>query len=145
MEFSSKDYNITKTNFCIKNERVLIILNGVIRQSNDWVIIEQRLKKAQFSYYKVLNKIIKKAINNSVYSNIAALINSITFILKTNEITKHILFNTFEELLFTFLSLKINTKFYSKEQIEDIFIVQYNDNKLTLFKFGATTVKQNYI
>jgi len=145
VEFTSKKYKIIKTKNYIKLNSLFIFFNGINQNSNDWILIEQNLKKINFNYYKIFNKTSKKALTNSVFVNMNALINSITFLLKPisikNEITKQTLLNSFEPLLFTLLSIKLNNKIYSKAQLKNLFSFNYTDNKLLFFQFKITNTK----
>jgi hypothetical protein len=137
MKFTLKEYNIVKTQTYIKNETLFFICNGVNRQSDDWVIVEQKFKNLDFFCYKIINKTTKTTIQQSIYTNMSTVINSITFLLKTSQtIIKQDLFYSLEPIIFTFLTLKLNNKFYSKKQLEDNFSFSYGNNTLTFFQFG---------
>ena len=145
MKFSAKEYGIIKTKNYIKNVNLFFFFNGINLNSGDWVTIEQKLKKINFSYYKILNKTSKKTLQNSIYSNSSAIVNGITFTLKPvqpiNELTKYSLINNFEPLLFTLLAIKLNNKVYSKKQLNNQFTFHYRDSKLLFFKFGLANIK----
>lgn len=145
MEFSSKEYHIQKTKNYITKNNLFFFFNGINRKSNNWIVSEQELKKMFFSYYKILNKISKKTLNNSIYLNSSSLINSVTFLLKTTlnnkKLTKQVLLKNFESLLFILLAIKINNKIYSKNQLINNFSFNYKENKLLLFQFSLTNTK----
>jgi hypothetical protein len=143
MKFTLKEYSIVKTQTYIKNETLFFIFNGVNRQSDDWIIVEQKFKNFDFFCYKILNKTTKKTIQHSIYKNMSTVVNSITFLLKTNIITtiKQNLFYDFESITFTFLTLKLNNRFYSKEQLEYNFSFNYGNSTLTFFQFGLVNGK----
>lgn len=145
MEFSSKNYHLKKTkNYTVKNN-LFFFFNGINKKSNDWISVEQELQKLSFSYYKILNKISKKALNNSIYVNVTPLINSVTFLIKPEknkkELTKHLLINNFDHLTLIILAVKLNNKVYSKNQLSDIFSFNYKENMLLLFQCGVTNIK----
>lgn len=145
MKFTAKEYNIKKTKKYFHSNNLFIFFNGVNLNSNDWILIEQKLKKINFAYYKIFNKTSKKTLQTSIHLNITALINGITFLLKpishSKELTKETLLNNFEPLMFTFLSVKLNNKMYSKDQFKNIFSFNYKENKLLFFQFGIANMK----
>lgn len=144
MEFDSKKYNMLKTRLSFKNVNLEFFLNGINQLSSDWIITEQKIKKLNFCYYKLLTNVTKKTLRNSIYSNLANAINSITYVFKlvknTFEIQKKVIKNL-ESLKFLLLFLKLNNKLYTKTNIKDIFSLNYTNNKLLLFQFLITNVK----
>jgi hypothetical protein len=145
MKFTTKEYKITKTKSYIQTSNLFFFFNGINRNSNDWIIIEQKLKNINFEYYKIFNKTSKKTLENSIYKNVIPTINSITFLIKlrsnTKELSKQILLNNFEPLLFTLLAVKLNNKIYSTTQLKALPSLNYSENKLLLFQFSITNLK----
>lgn len=139
MDLTAKKFKIEKTKNIIKHNNMFIFLNGINRNSNDWVIAEQELKKVNFNYCRIFNKTSKKTFNNSIFSNTSSLINSITFLLKPlvteQEIYKSILLNKVEALIFALLAIKVNNKIYSKTKLKNLVTLNYKSNKLLLYKF----------
>jgi hypothetical protein len=70
MKFTTKEYKITKTKSYIQTSNLFFFFNGINRNSNDWIIIEQKLKNINFEYYKIFNKTSKKTLENSIYKNV---------------------------------------------------------------------------
>lgn len=144
MELTTKNFKIEKTKNFIKHNNLFIFLNGINRNSSDWVLIEQELKKINFNYYKISNKTSKYALTNSILLNTSSLINSMTFLLKPIKTNKEINKNTlykFDTLFFSLLAIKINNKMYSKNQLQKLFTLNYKDNKLILYKFLISNTK----
>jgi hypothetical protein len=145
MKFTSKEYNIAKTKKYFQSNNLFIFFNGINLNSDNWILIEQKLKKINFSYYKIFNTTSKKILQNSIHISKAALVSSITFLFKPistfQEITKDTLLNSFEPMLFTILALKLNNKIYSKDQLKKLFSFKYKENKLLLFHFGVVNIK----
>jgi hypothetical protein len=145
MDFTAKNFKIEKTKNFIKNNSLFIFFNGINRNTNDWIIIEQELKKIDFNYYKICNKTSKTILNNSIFLSTSSLINSMTFLLKPlenkKEINKNILFKNIESLIFSLLAIKINNRMYSKTQIKNLISLNYKDNKLLLYKFLISNKK----
>ena len=145
MDLTTKQFKIEKTKNLIKNNNLFIFLNGINRNSNDWILIEQELKKINFNYYKIFNKTTKKTLNNSIFLNTSSLINSMTFLLKPlvaeQEINKNILLNKIETLIFSLLAIKVNNKIYSKTKLKNLVTLNYKNNKLLLYKFLISNTK----
>jgi hypothetical protein len=144
MDLTTKKFKIEKTKNFIKHYNLFIFLNGINRNSNDWILIEQELKKINFNYYKIFNKTSKTTLNSSIFLNTSSLINSMTFLLKPTEkkdINKNILFNRIEALIFSLLAVKINNKIYSKPQLKTLISFNYKNNKLLFYKFLISNTK----
>lgn len=142
MKFTFKEYKILKTKNYIKKNHLFFIFSGINLNSNQWVKVEQDLKKINFNYYKIFNKTSTQIVQSSIYKNITPTINSITFFikptLKSNFITKKMLFNM---KTFFFLALKINNKIYSNSQIKYTTSLNYCENKILLYQFGISYLK----
>ena len=145
MDLTTKKFKIEKTKNLIKHNNLFIFLNGINRNSNDWILIEQELKKINFNYYKIFNKTSKKTLNNSIFLNTSSLINSMTFLLKPlvaeQEINKDILLNKIETLIFSLLAVKVNNKIYSKTKLKNLVTLNYKNNRLLLYKFLISNTK----
>ena len=144
MELNSKDYKITKTKNYMKKNSLFFFFNGITRNSEDWILLEQNLKSIGFNYYKIFNKTTKKSVNNSIFRAIKPVINSITFLIKpTNtKLSKQVLVNSFEPLFFYMLAMKINNKIYQTAQLKYNYSISYKNNKIFLFQFGVANLKQ---
>jgi hypothetical protein len=145
MDLTTKKFKIEKTKNIIKHNNLFIFLNGINRNSNDWILIEQELKKINFNYYKIFNKTSKKTLNNSIFLNTSSLINSMTFLLKPlvaeQEVNKNMLLNKIETLIFSLLAIKVNNKIYSKTKLKNLVTLNYKNNKLLLYKFLISNTK----
>jgi hypothetical protein len=145
MQLSSKDYKILKTKNFLKKDNLLFFFNSIHRNSNDEIIVEQKIKKFNLNHYKIFNKTSKTTINNSIYKNSNELINSMTVLIKpiSNkiELKKSDLSTCFEPLLFNMLAIKLNNKIYSTSQLKNVVTLNYRDIKLLLFQFILTNLK----
>ena len=146
MKFSAKNYKINKTKNYIQTNNILFFFNGVNKNSNDWIHTEQNLKKINFKYYKVFNKTTKKALNDSIYNRASNTINGITFFIKPETSTKNLLKTTIVKdlklLLFILLTIKLNNKLYSANQLNKNNSLNYMDNKLLMYQFGVAHLKR---
>ena len=144
MEITSKNYKIIKTKNYIKKNNLFFFFSGIHRNSNDWILVEQSLKNINFNYYKIFNRTAEKLLNNSIYKTIKPTINSITFVIKpkTIQVSKQILLASLEPLLFNMLAIKLNNKIYQTTQLKNTYSLNYKNNKILVFKFAITNLKQ---
>ena len=82
MKLSEKDYKIIKIKSYFKASHLFFLVNGINRNSLDWLFTEQGLKTIGFNYYKVLNRTTVKTLNTSIYTNIKPVIKGSTFLIK---------------------------------------------------------------
>lgn len=148
MKITTKEYTIIKTKNYIKKNRLFFFFNGINRNSNDLVLVEQNLQKINLNCYKVYNKTSKKTLSTSVYFNMSALINGITFLLKPisskKEISKRKLIVDFDLLNYTLLAFNLNNRIYSKTQLKNVVSLNYKESKLLFFQFSVTNLKTVY-
>ena len=147
MKLSVKDYKIIKTKEYFKKSDLFFLVNGINRNSLDWLIIEQGLKTIGFDYYKVLNRTTITTLNNSIYPNISSVIKGSTFLLKpplNKSFSKHTILTTFNPLFFELLIIKFNNKIYSMNSLKSAYSLQYKETKLLLYQFSSTHLKTCY-
>lgn len=139
----TKNYKTIKIRNYIKNNNIIFFFNGINQKSNELTVIEHAFKNLQLEYYMILNKLTTKCLKNSIYKNIYAPINGSTFLTKTlsKQLSKKQILNTTESLLFKLLSVKLNNKFYSYKQLQNIYLLEYKKNKLLLYQFCLTNIK----
>lgn len=145
MKFTFKEYKIARTKNYVKTNNLFFFCNGINLSYNNWIPIEQNLKNLKISYYKVFNKTSIKKLKNSIYKNVTAVVNSVTFLLKvtapSKELEKQIIINNIKHLFFDMLALNLNNKVYSKTQLKTMVSCNYKNNKLLLFQFNLTNLK----
>lgn len=145
MELTSKSYKICKTKNYIKTSNLFFFFNGINCNSKDWLIKEQNVKMANFSYYKVFNKIVMMSIQKSVYCTIYPTLAGVVFFIKSKIsnkfLSKKIVLNKLESLLFILLAVKLNNKVYSPKLVKKINFLEYKDNNLFLFQCLITNLK----
>jgi hypothetical protein len=145
MKLTPKDYKIIKTKNYLKKNNLFFFFNGINQNSNNWIKTKQDLQNLNLNYSKIFNKTSIYIFKNSIYKNIGVTINSITFLIEPRInrviVTKKILFNLDP---FIFLSLKLNNKIYSLNQIMYLNSFSYYNSKLSLYKFGITYIKSHF-
>ena len=106
MKLSVKDYKIVKIKTYFKANHLFFFFNVIIRNSLDWLLIEQGLKTVGFNYYKVLNRTTIKTFNTSIYANNKSAITGSTFLIKPKPkkyFLKQAILNTFNQFFFELL------------------------------------------
>jgi hypothetical protein len=145
MNITPKEFKIEKTKNRIKHNKLFIFLNGITRNSNDWILVEQELKKINFNSNKIFNTALKKPLNNSIFKSTSLLVNSIIFLFKpiltSKNLNKNILFYKIEILIFLLLAVKINNKIYSKPQLKSLLTINYTNSTRLFYKFLVSNTK----
>jgi hypothetical protein len=143
MRLNTKNYKIVKFKKYVKTNNLFIIVHGINKNTEDWIITEQELKKLDFTYYKILNKISTKIINCSIYSRIVITINGSTFFMKPKSLilSKQTILTNLEPLMFIVLTLQLNNKVYSTKQIKSTYSIKYKKTKLLSYQYNTTNIK----
>ena len=144
MKLSVKDYKIVKIKEYFKASHLFFFVNGISRNSLDWLLTEQGLKTIGFNYYKVLNRTTVKTLNTSIYTNIKPVINGSTFLVKPKPnkyFLKQTILNTFNPLFFELLIIKFNNKIYPMSSLKNTYSLEYKETKLLLYQFNLTHLK----
>ena len=139
MKFNLQTYKIAKTRNYLKTSTLLFFLNGVNQNSESRIKTEQKLKRLNVSYYKTFNKTSQKVFNRSIYTEVSGIINAVTFFMTPyfNKKLSSMRKLTSDNLFFP-LALKLNTKVYSKPQIEHLLVLEYSEHKTLLCQFLIT-------
>ena len=148
MKLKVKDYKIIKTKEYFKTNSFFFFVNGINRNSLDWLLIEQGLKIIGFNSYKVLNRTVLKTLDNSIYSNTRPAISGSTFLIKPlrdKHFLKQTILNTFNPLFFELLIIKFNNRAYSVTSLETTYSLEYKETKLLFYQFNLIYLKTCYI
>lgn len=140
-----KNYQILKIKHYLKNNSILLLSNGINQKATNWVTLEQGFKIINLDYYKPYNKIARKILKTSIYSNFINLINGPFFLLSPNTkmgLNKKLLKKeTLEFLKFRLLALKLNKKIYSTKQIQKLNSFVYKETISVFYQFLLINLK----
>ena len=128
MKLKLKNYKYYKIQNYFKNQKVFFIYNNNDLKFKNWLQLQQKLQAQQLQCYKLNNNLTINFLNNSIFKNLSSLINgSILLIsLKKNTSTDLIIPQLQTcNIISTFLSLKLNNKIYSINQIKTIKTLNY--------------------
>lgn len=147
MKLNIKDYKIEKTKKWLKTSNFFFFVNGINRNSLNWISTEQGLKISGFCYYKILNKTTVKTLNTSIFTKISSIIKGSTFFIKqveSKQFLKRSIINTFNPLFFELLIFKFNNKIYSTNSLKNIYTLNYQETKLLFYQFNLSHTKTCY-
>ena len=137
MNINLKEFKILKLKKFMKKEELLFFFQSNRLNQKDWKKIEQTLKKLKLKYYKLFNSTTTNTFKTSIYFNYSIIINNFLIIL--TPVFKTTLFNKLfltKELktLFVLLSIKLNNKMYSLNQIKGLNNFSYKSSAFNMFK-----------
>lgn len=148
MELNNKKYKLEKTQNLLKNNSFILFFHGTKKNSQEFKIMNQKLKSINLISYSNSNKITKKLLEKSIFISNSTIIHGNIFFIKPNFKNKIILWkhisNSLESLLFLLLAVKLNNIVYSAIQIKKINSFEYKENKLLLYQFIITNLKLNF-
>ena len=147
MDFNLKNFQIYKFKKYFKNNDFFFLFHSAKLSLNQWVGIEQDLKKLKLSYYKTLNGTSLKTLKNSIYLNSSSVITSFVVFLHPKFKTTDFDLNALTKNLkpsFSLLSLKLNNKIYSTSQLKGIKSLSYKKNVFNLHKTLDRHLKTSY-
>lgn len=147
MDFNLKDYQIFKLKKYFKNNGFFFLFHSAKLSLNQWIAIEQELKKLKLNYYKTLNGTTLKAFEKSIYKNSSPLITNFVILIdskfKTTEFNLERLIKDLKPS-FSLISLKLNNKIYSSAQLKGVKSLSYKKNMFNLHRSLDQHLKTSY-
>ena len=141
MDYNLKQYRFLKVKKHFKDSKLLFFYHSSKVEANEWVLVEQDLKKVKLQYHKVLNGTTNKLFKHSIFRNFSsAVCGTFLFVIPTYNstlINLKVLEKNFNPL-FTLLFIKLNNKVYSISQIQELNVFSYRD---TMLKFTCNLEK----
>ena len=148
MEFNQKAYQIIKLKKYFKNNDFFFLFHSVKLNLTKWIVTEQNLKKLKLDYYKPLNKVTIKTLENSIYKNFSS--NVVGFILflntsyKTTELNLQSIIKNLKPS-FTLISVKLNNKVYATSQLKGLKQLSYKKTVFGFYKVLDRQLKTSYV
>lgn len=147
MDFNLKDYQILKLKKYFKKNSFFLLFHSAKLSLNQWVVVEQELKKLKLNYHKPLNGTTLKIFEKSIYKNYSPIItNFVIFIdpkFKTTELDLERLIKDMKPS-FSLISLKLNNKIYSPLQLKGVKSLSYKNNMFNLHRSLDEHLKTSY-
>jgi hypothetical protein len=148
MDFNLKSYRVLKVKNYLKNCDFFFFFHSAKLTSNEWISIEQDLKKLKLKYYKVFNGTTLETINNSVYKNFNQIICGIVLFIeprfKLTALELDVIKKTLKHL-FALLSVKLNNKIYAIEQLKGLKTFSYKQNMFNFYRSLEKGLKSTYV
>src|SRR6056300_1288225 len=147
MDFNLKDYQIFKLKKYFKNNGFFFLFHSSKLSLNQWIIVEQELKKLKLNYYKTLNGTTLKTFEKSIYKNSSPIItNFVIFIAPKFKTTEFDLERLTKDLnpSFSLISLKLNNKIYASTQLKGVKSLSYKKNVFNLYQSLDQHLKTSY-
>lgn len=147
MDFNLKDYQIFKLKKYFKNNGFFFLFHSAKLSLNQWIIVEQELKKLKLNYYKTLNGTTLKTLEKSIYKTSSPIItNFVTFINLKFKTTEFDLERLKKDLKpsFSLIALKLNNKIYSSAQLKGVKSLSYKKNMFNLHRSLDQHLKTSY-
>ena len=138
MRIKTKNYKLKKTQFYYKNKKVLFLFDTYNSNTRNWLNVEQKIKKSNFKYYKILNVITKNFLKKTIFKNFSITINGPLKLIYLKNDNKVINIKKLEKNIFSgfkLCTIKLNNKLYSRSQIKNIEVLDYKNN---MYKFKKT-------
>lgn len=148
MDFNSKDYQNAKLKNFFKTNGFFLWFHSAKLELNQWIYIEQNLKKLKLNYSKALNGITLKLFKNSIYTNVSPIVCSFVLFINSNFRTTELQLNSLEKDLkpsFKLISAKLNNKVYSVSQLKGLNHFSYKKNVFNLYCSLDQHLKISYI
>lgn len=144
MKISIKKYKYLKIKKYFKSSNFFLIYNGI--NVKNFIEMDQKLKKLDLEYYKVYNKLTKKALKNSIFKNYHALTNSLIIIVKLKSRSTNLTLNDFLNLddSLNLLAIKMNNKIYTILKTNSSLQLNYKNDNLHLLKVLKSQLKLSY-
>ena len=142
-----KTYRLEKLKYYLKKPNLIFFIYIPNSNVKNQLKLEQKLFKNNLKLYNIKNNLTKHVINNSIYSRIDILIKGPLSII-TLKNPKKININIQKLLNFnsniSVLTIKLNKKIYSNEQIKTISTLNYKNNIKILNKTFKQLIKIPY-
>ena len=147
MDFNSKEYQSVKLKKFLKKNNLFFLFHSAKQDLNQWIYTEQNLKKLKLKYFKPLNGMTSKLLENSIYKNLSPVIGGFILFLNANFKTTELKMKLIQKNLkpsFELVSVKLNNKMYSTSQLKGLNIFSYRPTVFNLHKSLDKHLKTSY-
>ena len=147
MDFNLKDYQILKLKKYFKKNGFFLLFHSAKLSLNQWVVVEQELKKLKLNYYKTLNGTTLKTLEKSIYKNFSPIVTNFVILIDSKFKTAEFDLDRLTRDLkpsFSLISLKLNNKIYSSAQLKGVKSLSYKKNMFNLHRSLDQHLKTSY-
>jgi hypothetical protein len=148
MDFNSKNYQSIKLKKFFKTNSFFLWFHSAKLDLNQWIRIEQNLKKLKLNHSKAPNAVTSKLFKNSIFENLRPAIRSfVSFVtpnFKTTELRGNSIKKDFKPS-FELILVKLNNKIYSPSQLKGMNTFSYKKNVFNLHESLDRHLKTSYV
>ena len=148
MDFNSKDYQSFKLKKIFKTNDFFFLFHSAKLDLNQWIQIEQNLKKLKLNYSKALNGTTFKLFKSSIYKNLSPIIGGFVLFIGSDFKTTELRLTSIKKELkpsFELISVKLNNKLYSTSQLKGLNMLSHRKNIFNLHRSLDRYLKTSYI
>lgn len=144
MNFNLKTYKRLKLRQYFKKVNLFFFFHGACLNSINWTKIEQILSEEELRYLRILNPLLIATINDSIFKNLATIINGPMLLLHRGNAGLIVKKLNSINLRMSLLCLKLNNKLYSKKQTKGLKALSYNENVSLFHNSMKFVIKMPY-
>ena len=144
MNFNLKTYKRLKLRQYFKKVNLFFFFHGACLNSMNWAKIEQTLSEEELQYLRILNPLLIATINDSIFKNLATMINGPMLLLHRGNAGLIVKKLNSINLRMSLLCLKLNNKLYSKKQTKGLKALSYNENVSLFHNSMKFVIKMPY-
>jgi len=144
MNFNLKTYKRLKLRQYFKKVNLFFFFHGTCSNSISWTKIEQILSEEELRYLRILNPLLIATINDSIFKNLATMINGPMLLLHRGNAGLIVKKLNSINLRMSLLCLKLNNKLYSKKQTKGLKALSYNENVSLFHNSMKFVIKMPY-
>jgi len=147
MDFNSKNYQNIKLKKFFKTNNFFLWFHSAKLDLNQWIYLEQNLKKLKLNHSKALNTITSKLFQNSIFKNLRPAIRSFISFITPNFKTTELRFNSIKKNFkpsFELILIKLNNKIYAPSQLKGLNTFSYKKNMFNLYESLDQHLKTSY-
>lgn len=148
MDFNSKDYQNGKLKKFFKTNDLFFLFHSAKLNLNQWIQVEQNLKKLKLEYAKTLNGTALKLFQNSIYKKLSPIICGFVLFINPKYKTTELQLSPVKKDLkqsFELISVKLNNKVYSTTQLKGLNNFSYRKNVFQLYRSFDRYLKTSYL
>ena len=148
MDYNSKDYERIQLQKLFKTNDFFFLFHSAKLNLNQWMYIEQKLKKLKLKYLKTLNSTALRLFKNSIYKNLTPVIQGFVLFVHSNYKTTELHFNSLQKDFkssFELVAVKLNNKTYATSQLKGLKTFSYNKSVFNLHQSLDRYLKTTYV
>ena len=146
MSKNFKKFKLYKIKQDLKTQNIVFFFHTTNLKTINWLKIEQEFFKSKLECYKINNSVTHYALKNSAFFNFSTLINGEMCVIYLKTFNSNLNMQKFNKIDKTMhlMGMKLNKKFYTKQQLNTISTLDYNTNINIFTKIMKKLLKLPY-